>query len=347
LEAREMANTKKVTIKEVAKAANVSVATVSYVINGVQNMVSEETKQKVNKVIEELGYVPNITARSLVKQESRLIGIVLPAEENLKYMVLRENPFYLEFISGVEYRALEQGYNTLLVGVGDVKHCRDILNSRNYAGFITFDFIDKEVYALLEQSNVPVVVIEDKYSGKTDTSISYLNSDDFRGGYLAAEHLIKKGHKKICVYTIMTSTHVAQERIKGFKKACEDYNINLNEGFLLQVDSLDIIIDKILQGEYTAIFCVGDILAMYLMKALMKRGIRIPEDMSIIGYDNIASCQFLMPALTTINQQIFNKGAKAVDIILHNISRTNDKINEYIMPVELIERESVQEISKE
>lgn len=341
-----MANTNKVTIKEVAKAANVSVATVSYVINGVQKMVSEKTKQKVNKVIEELGYVPNITARSLVKKESRLIGIIFPAQENLKYMVLRENPFYLEFISGVEYRALEQGYNTLLVGVSDEKHCRDILNSRNYAGFITFDFVDKDVYKLLEQSEVPVVVIEDKNSGKSDTSISYLNSDDFKGGYLAAEYLIKKGHKKIGVYTITTGAHVAQERIRGFKKACEDYNISFNDSFIIQVDTLEVIIDKILEGKYTAIFCIGDILAMYLMKALMKRGIRIPEDISIIGYDNIASCQFLMPELTTISQQIHNKGAKAVDIILHNISHTNDKIKEYIMPVELVERESVQEISK-
>lgn len=337
-----MTNKSRITIKDVAKAANVSVATVSYVINGISNMVSQDTRDRVLQIINEMGYVPNMTARALVKNESRLIGFFIPANKDLKHLVLRENPFYLEFIGGIEYKALECGYNTLLVGVDNEKECKDIINSRNFAGVITFDFIDEGSLKVLEESDIPVVVIDDEVD--KNNNISYLNVDNEKGGYLAAEYLINKGHRNIGYFTFGLNAYVAKRRLIGFKKACSDYGVNFNEENILYVEPMDKIIDNIVNRHLTAVFCTGDVMAMNLMRALYKKGIKVPDDISIVGFDDIAFCQFLMPALTTIKQDIFNKGAKAVEIILHNIEKPKDKVKEHIMPVELIERETVREL---
>lgn len=332
----------RLTIKDVAKAAGVSVATVSYVINDIDTMVSHDTKEKVQKIIRELGYVPNMTARALVKNESRLIGFFIPLKGELKQLVLRENPFYLEFISGIQNRALECGYNTLLIGIDNENDCRGMINSRNFTGIITFDFIDEGAFKVLEQSDLPVVVIDDE--ADKDNNISYLNVDNKKGGFLAAEYLIKKGHKNIGYHTFGLGAFVARERLKGFRNAFNEHGVNFEEASMFYVDSVDRLVEDIVNKKYTAVFCAGDMLAINLSRKLYKRGIKIPEDVSIIGFDDIAFCQFLIPALTTVKQDIFNKGAKAVEIILHNINNSKDKIKEYVMPVELVERETVNRI---
>jgi LacI family transcriptional regulator len=334
-----MASKSRITIKDVAKAANVSVATVSYVINGINHMVSEETRDRIMKLIEEMGYVPNMAARALVKNESSLLGFFIPASKDLKHLVLRENPFYLEFIGGIESKALEYGYNTMLVGIENEKDCRDMVNSRNFAGIITFDFIDEGAFKVLEESTVPVVIIDDE--ADESNNISYLNVDNERGGYLAAEHLIKKGHKNIGYFTFGLEAYVARKRLAGFRKALNDYNIPFSEDNILYLEPMDMVIENIVKRKLTSIFCTGDVMAMNMMRALYKKEIKVPEDISIIGFDDIAFCQFLIPSLTTIKQDIFNKGAKAVEIILHNIKNPKDKIKEHIMQVELIERETV------
>jgi DNA-binding LacI/PurR family transcriptional regulator len=334
-----MTNRSRITIKDVAKAANVSVATVSYVINGINHMVSEDTRERILQLIEDMGYVPNMTARALVKNESRLIGFFIPASKDLKHLVLRENPFYLEFIGGIENKALECGYNTMLVGIESEKNCRDMINSRNFAGVITFDFIDEGAFKVLEESNLPVVIIDDEVD--KGNNVSYLNVDNQKGGYLAAEYLIKKGHKNIGYFTFGLEAYVAKQRLVGFRKALSEYNIAFDDRNILHLEPVDMVIDKIMNLNLTSVFCTGDVMAMNLMKGLYKRGIKVPDDISVVGFDDIAFCQFLMPALTTIRQDIFNKGAKAVEVILHNISNPKDKVKEYIMPVELIERETV------
>jgi LacI family transcriptional regulator len=332
----------RVTIKDVAKAAEVSVATVSYVINNISNMVSEDTRNRVLKVIDDLGYVPNLTARSLVKNESRVIGVIMPSKGYYKQLVLRENPFYLEFISGIEDEALEHGYSTSILGVEDEKECRVMLNSQNYAGFITFDFINKEVFNLLKATDRPIVVI-DKEVEDTE-NVCYLNVDNERGSFLAVEHLINLGHKKIGYYTFALGSQVARERLSGFKKVHLENGIMLDEEKTIFIDNMEKVVEAIVNKEITAVFCSSDLMAMNLLRALHKSGVRVPDEASIIGFDDIAFCQFLIPALTTIKQNIFNKGEKAVEIILNNIDSSKEKIKEYVMDVELIERESVKNL---
>lgn len=339
-----MINKNKVTIKDVARKANVSVATVSYVINGIDK-VKPETRKKILRAIKILEYTPNLGARNLVKKQSRLIGVLMPVDESYKKTVLTENPFYQEFLGGIEYRARENSYSILIIGTNDEAECIRQLKGKDLDGVIVVGLITEDIYMVLEALEVPVVLIDQE---KNNNKFSYLNSEDENGAFMATEYLINKGHRNIgFVSGEIEKSIVHRNRFAGYKKAMEKHHIKLNKEYIFisdvtyegGVNVANLVKDKM--GEITAVFSISDIMALGLIKGLYKFNIQVPYQFSIIGFDDIISSRYFIPELTTMRQHIFSKGEKAVEIIINNANNTNSTIFEYVIPVDLIERESV------
>jgi len=333
---------KKVTIKDVAAEAGVSIATVSYVINKIDK-VTEDKINRVNLAIEKLKYEPNIIARSLVKKESRIIGVITNVDLQ---SAINGDPFYQEFITGIEYRCKELDYSTLMITIDNKDKILNSINSGTLAGIIVLGYLTKDKYDTISKLSIPVVIVDQE---KPNANFMNITTEDEKGAFLATEYLIKKGHKNIgLIGGKIWAGHVHRTRFEGYRAALQKYNIEFREDFIFEstityeggIETAQFVANKI--NEMTALFCTADIVALGLIKGLYQKGIYIPKDLSIIGFDNIKHSKYFIPELTTVSQNIFGKGEKAVDLIINRLNTPNDlDNNEYIMPVEIIERESV------
>ncbi|MBS5885313.1 MAG: LacI family DNA-binding transcriptional regulator [Clostridium sp.] len=339
---------KKATIKDVAKEANVSIATVSYVVNNVDKVIPE-TKDRVLEAIKKLGYIPNTTARNLVKKESRVIGLLMPTKSGLDKTILMDNPFYQEFFSGVEFKARDYGYSTEIIAYEDEQEFINNINGNIFAGIIVLGLIKDNIYDSLVALNTPVVIIDQ--DRKVD-KFYHINTDDELGAYIAVKHLIEKGHKSIGLLTQNINDSIVHlKRYMGYKRALEESSIKINEEliFIGEVtyeggeNAAEIVASKL--NKITAVFSISDIMAMGLIKGLFKRKIYVPRDLSIVGFDDIKYSKYFIPELTTIRQDIFYKGEKSVYIIF-NVNRGKKVEKDTIIQVKLIERESIYELDK-
>lgn len=342
-------NTKKVTIKDVAAEAGVSIATVSYVINKIDK-VTDDKIRRVNEAIAKLKYEPNLAARSLVKREARMIAVITSVSSiEDKQSLLTVNPFFHEFINGVELKCRENGYSTLIMGIHDNDKFTNVINGGNIAGVIVAGYISRDKVDLLNKAAFPTLMLDQE---KSSDKFIYLHTEDEKGAFLAVEHLIKKGHNKIGLLTgHLWESAVYRDRFDGYRAALEKNNIKFSGDYIFQtqinfdggVDAAEQIISKI--GDMTALFCASDIVAIGLIKELYHHNIYVPKDLSIVGFDNIQNSKLFIPELTTISQNIFEKGEKAAELILNCINKPDD-FNEYefTMPVSLVERESVLEL---
>jgi len=336
---------KRVTIKDVAKEANVSIATISYVINNKENL-SKETIERVNAAIKKLNYIPNMSARSLVSKKSNLIGVVIPQTEVNKRHIFN-NPFYSEFISGVEYTARLEGYHVITSGVEIDKSYLDISVKRNLDGIIILGMYPQEFYNELKKSQIPIVLV-DSYCN--DHYFHSVQINDRYGGYIATKYLLEKGHRNIALVTgKIKKEGVSEKRYLGYKDALAEFNVPFNPNYVFEgvVDYEYGLIaaEKIIENKnITAVFATADILAIGLMKRLKSAKIRIPDDISVIGFDDIYITKFFDPGLTTVKQNIYEKGETAVKLILNCINNKLKSKQEIILPIEILERESVKEI---
>lgn len=332
---------KKITIKDIAELAGVSTATVSYVLNNV-GRINEETRKRILKIVDEVGYTPNITARNLAKRKNNIIGIMISIFREKKLTVLMDNPFFAEFLASVQYRAIEYGYSTLIIDCNDINRVKKLVNSKSISGLISLGKFDNEIFKVLKKSDIPVVLIDHDYIYE---DFYYIYSDDKLGAYMATEYLIKKGHKNIGLITgKISSSIIHKSRFEGYVNALNKHGISLNSNYIFETDlnyeSGIVMADKVVDyiGKISAFFVISDILSMGLIKGLYRKKIYVPDDVSIISFDNIKASRFFIPELTTINQNIHIKAQTAVDII---VNKYDQKI--FTIPVEIIEGESVKE----
>jgi len=337
---------KRVTIKDVAKEANVSIATISYVINNKEENLSKETIERVNAAIKKLNYIPNMSARSLASKKSNLLGVVIPQTEVNKQIMLN-NPFYSEFISGIEYTARLEGYHIIMSGVEIDKSYLDISVKRNLDGIIILGMYPQEFYNELKKSQIPIVLV-DSYCN--DHYFHSVQINDRYGGYIATKYLLEKGHRNIGLVTgKIKKEGVSEKRYLGYKDALAEFKVPFNPNYVFEgiVDyeyGLSVA-EKIMKNkDITAVFATADILAIGLMKRLKSAKVRIPDDISVIGFDDIYITKFIDPGLTTVKQNIYKKGETAVKLILNCINKKLTSKQEIILPIEIVERESVKEI---
>lgn len=340
---------KSVTIKDVAKYADVSVATVSNVINNVDK-ASEETKQRVLDAMKELDYLPNYTARSLVRKKSDLIGIIFSLSDKTPVYktLMNDNPFYTEYTSGIECIAREKNYDVLITGINDEKKCKEWILKRNIDGVIFLGNYSDKIKIELEKLQIPFA-LTDVYG--ENLTCPRIGIDDELGGYIAAKHLIDYGHKQIAFATSsLASKSVNYYRYQGYKKALMEANIPVNKNIIFEGDICFEggvkIGNKILEDKHgiTAIIAVADVVAFGIIKAINNSGKSIPEQYSLVGFDDIKECLYVKPGLTTIHQDIFEKGMLTAKALIQWIEQGENKNNKIELPLKLVMRESTRKL---
>lgn len=335
-------------IKDIAQRAGVSTATVSNVINGNHHKVSQATVEKVRRIIEEMGYQPSATARSLASKESRIIGVVIPnLGEDEDY---NRNPYTSELIAYLERYVRKQGYYLMIRSVRECKEIVPIFSGWNVDGVILLGAFHYEVEEIENLLKVPTIYA-DTYA--KDLEIANIGVDDYKGGFLMARYLLGKGHRKIAfVGPNVESPGVIKERYRGFSAALKERNITLSREDIFEArtvceDGVEVGKKIALSGRgFTAVAAMSDSLAMGLLSGLRISGLNVPDDISIIGFDDLQLCQFTNPPLTTISQSM----EKKVDLVgehLFRMIREKKKIPmNVVLDVELIERQTVKELRK-
>ncbi|AZB42684.1 LacI family transcriptional regulator [Bacillus sp. FJAT-42376] len=336
---------KKVTIKDVARHAGVSSAAVSYVLNG-KNKVSEETKEKIKRSIEELNYLPDLTAISLSKKQSKLIGLLKILSRDSLLPVFQTNLYYNEFISGVESVARGYGYDILLAGISAADECSQWVQRRNLDGLIVMNASGAIVEELARNISIPIVLV-DAYD-VPEGSYHRMNIDDEEGGYLAAEHLLSLGHTSIAMAVAAAeNSPVDEQRIAGYKRALKKYSIPFKPSLIFESgdSTLESSLEtgrQIMNSEepVTAVFATSDILCLGIMRQYASAGKKIPDDLSIVGFDDLNVSQYLSPSLTTVRQDILAKGIQSSEMIFSALFQNSPGTFKKVLPVELAVRES-------
>lgn len=335
---------KKVTIYEVAKSAGVAISTVSRVINGSHN-VSEETKIKVTKAIKELNFRPQVSARKLASKEPQILAVAVPSFTT---------PFYNEVLKGVKDEIKDMDLDIIIYNTGSKNPEEAVHNffDRGTADaliIISIDITD-DIHEVLESTQTPVVLVNSKHP-----SYNYFMVNDYKGGYMSGEHLVKKGFERIGMISTATKSNSSMERERGFKDALKNYKMDVADKFFVTGDSIKHggfteeagyeAIQKYKElGEFPdAIFCANDTQALGAFHALNQLGIKVPQDIALMGYDDIKFSKYM--DLTTVNQKMYKVGVKATARLGQIIKNRESKLEQVIFDPELIERGSTNKIN--
>lgn len=342
---------KRTSIKDVAREAGVSTTTVSYVLNQKPSeTISPETTQRVWEAVQKLNYVPNLNARSLSSKRTNLIGVVIPQTEPGKEFMFA-NPFYGELLSALEYTARMHGYHLLLSGPETNQSYMQIARNRGVDGIVIVGSYPSQSLDELHQLSVPVVLVDTYVK---DPVFHTVGIDDRMGGRMATQYLLERGHRKIAFVSGSVSEYgVNQKRYQGYLDALRQAGIEADESWLylrtVEFESGKRAAEALFQRNtgITAAFVTADILGLGLIKGLHKLGMRVPDDFSVIGFDDVSLAEMCEPSLTTVRQDIAAKGKQAVEIILEALEGEPQK-QEHILPISMAERDSVRAIgSKE
>jgi LacI family transcriptional regulator len=332
----------KLTIAEIAKMANVSKATISRVINNKQEGMSKETKAKILKIIDDVGYRPSLLARSMVTSETKSIGLIIPDITN---------PFYPKLVRGVEDYANSKGYTVYLCNAD-----KSVEKEKDYISA----FIERRVDGVILASssaekdkthegfvnhNIPFVLIDDRsVEGLQATPGVFFDYKE--GAYMATKHLISNGNRKIVFISGPNLITNSLNRFKGYKKALKEAGIPFDDKLVKYGDySLKSgyeLVEELLNEKinFTAIFAANDLMAIGAMKALKKKSIKIPDDVEVIGFDNTEFSEIIEPALTTIEQPIYEMTLTASKLLIDLITGKKPKKKNFIIPPKLILRET-------
>ena len=324
---------KKITIYQVASRAGVAISTVSRVLNNSPN-VSKKTKDKVNEAINELNFRPQVSARKLASREPQMLAIAVPSFTT---------PYYNEVLKGVKDEIKEMDLDIVIYNTGSKNPKEGIENffDRGTADtIITISIeIDDDIDRQLQSSEVPIVLI-----GSSHPNYNYFDLNNKKGGFMAGEHLIKQGYKRLGAILPAIDNRTSQSRFQGYRDAIKEFKMPIDEKFFVMGDSTkhagfteeagyEAIYKFDKMGEFPdAIFCASDTQAIGAYHALNKLGIRVPQDIGLMGYDNIKFTKYL--DLTTIDQRMYSVGVMATkrlaDIIRHN---PEEKVQTTIDPI--------------
>ena len=335
------------TIYEIAKIAGVSPTTVSKVINNYPD-VSDKTRAKIKKILEEENFLPNSQAQFLSTKKTWTLGIVYFEDLGVGH----NHPFFSGVIEAFKRQSDKYGYSLLFGSKNDRLKNDTFLEYFKYRcvdgiAIICTDPNDKETLELIE-SDFPIVVI-DMFNKNTST----VTSDNVQGCSLALNYLYKLGHRKIAHIqgVAQADNWPSSIRKKTYIEVMKKLNLDIPEGYIVDGVNFDVSggYDAMkellsLKDRPTAVFASGDKLAIGAIDAIKDAGLRVPEDISVIGFDNIEIAKYVTPKLTTIRQNCQEIGKAAVDILIEQINKKEKlKINK-VIPVELIERESCRKI---
>jgi len=327
------------TIYQVSELAGVSLATVSRVMNN-NARVSDKTKQKVLKAMAELDYRPNAIAQSLASNRSNSVGVLVSE---------LHGPFFGMMMSGIDLELRNAGKHAIFTAghsnETDEQDAIEFLISRNCDALILHvEALSNEYLIKLAQGNVPLVLIN-RYIDEIADQCFYLNNED--GGYLATKAVLEQGHRQIAYISGPLWKQDARDRLKGHQKALAEYHLNFAdtlcyEGAYIEQSGLDGVTEILKQQQpFTALVCANDEMASGAIEMLREQHFTIPQDVSVVGFDNVNFSRYLFPKLTTINFPIGEMGVMAAHWVLRHIYRQEQyQINHLFMP-QLAWRDSV------
>lgn len=325
----------RVTISDVARTAGVSVATVSKVING-RYGVAVKTSARVQQVIDELGYESSLVARSLRSHRTNVIGILVAEFE----------PFSTELLKGTSERVAGTGYE-LLAYSGGGRRGAGVGWERRYLSRLSGTLIDGAVLVtptvVDAQPGIPVVAV-DPHTGRS--GLPTIDSDNMRGAIAATDHLIALGHRRIGFLGGRPDLESARLREEGYRKALANAGLPFDPSLVrvggYRPETADQPVHELLEltERPTAIFAANDLSAIRTMEVAREMGIRVPQELSVIGFDNVPESALTTPPLTTINQPIRRMGAEAIDLLIGLLDGSADPNTHLTLPTELIERGS-------
>lgn len=333
-----------ITIKNMADMLGISTTTVSNVIHGKTSEVSQKTVERVQKLLEEYDYVPNSSAISLTQNRSKIIGVALKSRKD-KYENIIADPFHSELIGSVEAEIRQQGYFMMIYTSENIDEVIRNVLTWNVDGLLLVGMLHDDFIRIRSRYKKPIVLI-DSYTPKDIMNYVNIGLEDEKGAYEMTRYLLEQGHRRIA-FLADNMEGVDYIRYKGHKRALKDYGCRAREedmliirpGMLERESSMEEIYER--SREYTAFMCCSDYYAVIIMDYLIDRGVQIPEDLSITGFDDILLSRMVRPRLTTVRQDVTKKGRLSVEYLLDLVQEKKLPQQEVKLPVELVIRDSV------
>lgn len=338
-----MNNKKNLSIKDIASLANVSIATVSRVINN-SGRYSKETGEKIQKIIAEYGYTANMAAKSLRSAKSKTIGLIVPSIDN---------EWFSNLVLEIEKNLFQKNYSVFICNSSqdqekEISYFRS-LDSKLVDGIICISGIEV-IPSDVVKRDIPIVCIDRK--PKNSSQIYYVESNHYEGGFLATEELIKKGCKNIAIISRNSSLSVNRQRYAGYLEALKKYHLKPQKELKIIIDkntpnfegaqqAVEELINRAV--PFDGIFATNDWRAYGALSTLNKHNIKVPQDVKIVGFDDIFISKAAHPEISTIKQDIPGLAATTTNLLLSLIDNNpqgEDLLNHYIIPVSLVSRES-------
>ncbi|NMM63983.1 LacI family transcriptional regulator [Clostridium sp. P21] len=333
-----------VTIKDIAKLANVSHTTVSRALNN-SPLINEETKSKIKAIAEQLNYVPNYIAKSLVLDKSYTIGLFFSSISKGT-----SSGFFFETVTGVN-SAIEENYNLVVRGIDNYKDFTAI-NKKRFDGIVLMSQSDNDNYFVYDvmQKGIPLVVLNRELE---EEALINIISDDKEGTFKAVEHLIENGHRDIAIIEGKKEFKSSKNRKEGFMEALIYYNVPVRSEYMVKgnydmksgYDAMKKLMN--LDKVPTAVFCSNDDMAIGAIKAAFDNGLSVPKDVSIVGFDDIAVSEYSTPSLTTVKRPIEDISVMGGKKIIDIINGENYKGEKIYLKTKLLVRDSVLRLNKD
>jgi len=333
-------------IKEVARLAGVSITTVSRVINN-KEPVKKETAEKVWEAVHLLNYQPNLLARSLRNQQSKLLGLLVPDIEN---------PIFARLAKHLEEAASKKGYSLIFCNTNDdpekERNYLEILVQRQVEGIVFSRVSDERLFFKTPQlSRIPYIVLDRTLEIEEAPTIKL---DNYAAGVLAASHLLNLGHKKFACLAGPLKIKICRERFYGFLDTLEKSGIGLREELIEEGDfkieegkkAMNRILNSSPLEQPTAVFSMNDLMAIGAIQAIKGRGLSVPGDVSVIGLDNIPLCDVVSPPLTTIAQPFDEMAKEGISLLLKLIEGKKIRKTTIVLQPELVIRNSTAPLRK-
>lgn len=332
-------------LQDIADMVGVSRTTVSNVLHGNTKRVSKETIDKISAILDEQGYVPNMGSMILTSRASRIIGFILGYEESHGFNSMQD-PFVGAFLGGLEKEANRLGYYVMLIHGTKIDKIVNVASRWNIDGLVALGFKEEDYHALMKKLNKPIVLI-DMYSNKEPYYVN-VGIDDYSGGYQIGQYLYQCGHTQ-ALFAAETNQASDYYRWIGFKQAMEEQGgfcsksryILVNSSYEARMLQYERLLPRFIEAG--AIAFSSDYAAMEGMSFLQNHGVKIPQEISITGFDDNMYTTLIHPRLTTIHQDIEKKSAKAVEQLMKIIGNEVLENRNIKIPVSLVIRDSVKQ----
>ena len=331
------------TLEQIASLARVSRATVSRVVNN-QSGVRDDIRERIWAVVRETGYQPHAAARSLVTRRTQVVAVIIPETVNRLFT----DPFFPRLLSGIAATCNNRHYHLMLAlfngADGQAEMYSRAVGSGHLDGVIMASaHTGDPLFASLLRDGVPFVL-----AGRhPDERVNYVDVDNVGGARMAVEHLIRLGHTRIATITGPLTMAHGEDRLLGYRQALEAHRLPVDERLVVAGDyteeSGSMGMQRLFSASPTALFAASDVMAIGALKALREAGLRVPEDVALVGFDDLSIASAIVPGLTTVRQPIEHLGSMAADLLLNSLASppaAHTPAQRIILPTQLVLRGS-------